>query len=147
VIDGQTYSRLQDVIRHEGRSLLQYAIDSFPWTTASEREAVPRLHELAHEEAEANAALARYLVKHRLTPPWLGAYPMAFTSFNFLSLDRLLPLLVEQQRRSIAELEADVRAIDHAEARGHVQHILDVKRHNLKELEALLLSAKPAMTS
>jgi hypothetical protein len=144
VIDGQTYSRLQDIIRREGRSLLQYAVDSFPWTSGNEGEAMACLHELAREEAEATTSLARYLVKHRLTPPWLGAYPMAFTSFNFLALDRLLPLLVEHQRRGIADLEVDVRQVEDHEARTHLQHLLEVKRQNLKRLEALVPAAKTA---
>jgi hypothetical protein len=147
VIDAQTYSRLQNIIRREGRSLLQYAVESFPWTNnrADARPAV--LQQAAQDEAEAAAELARLLVRHRLTPPWLGAYPMAFTSFNYLALDRLVPLLVQYQLRDIAELEADLKQFDDEEVRDLVRGLLNVKQANLKKLEGLLLpGAEPAAT-
>jgi hypothetical protein len=144
VIDGQTYSRLQDVIRREGRSLLQYAIDSFPWAAGNSTAGIDRLKELAGAEADAVAALARLLARHHLAPPWLGAYPTPFTSFNFLSLDRLVPLLVRYQRDDIARLEGELAEFEDREVHGQVKHLLDVKRHNLKQLEELATLATPA---
>jgi hypothetical protein len=63
---------------------------------------------------------------------------MAFTSLGFVSLDYLLPRLVEYQRRAIATLERDVATLKDAEARGVVQRILDLKRDHLKQLETLV---------
>ncbi len=148
MIDAQTYSRLQDIIRREGRSLLQYAVESFPWTitAADERPAV--VQQAAADEAEATAELARLLVRHHLSPPWLGAYPMGFTSFNYLALDRLVPLLVQQQIRGIAEVQADSKGLEDEEVRDLVRGLLRVKEANLKKLEGLLLpGAEPAATS
>jgi hypothetical protein len=145
VIDAQTYSRLQDIIRREGRSLLQYAVESFPWTNSGADARPAVIRQAAHDEAEAAAELARLLVRHRLSPPWLGAYPMAFTSFNYLALDRLVLLLVQYQLRDIAALEADLKQFDDEEVRDRVRHLLNVKQANLKKLEALLLpGAEPA---
>jgi hypothetical protein len=145
VIDAQTYSRLQDIIRREGRSLLQYAAESFPWTVTAADVRPAVLGQAAQDEAEAAAAVARLLVRHRLTPPWLGAYPMAFTSFNFLAIDRLLPLLVQHQIRGVEELKADVAALEDEEARDAVRGLLNVKQENLKKFEGLLLpGAEPA---
>jgi hypothetical protein len=147
VIDAQTYNRLQDIIRREGRSLLQYASESFPWTTTGADGRPAQLQEIAQDENEAVAELARLLVRHRLSPPYLGAYPMAFTSFNYLAFDRLLPLLVEHQRRGIPLIEADLRELTDDESRAAVRHLLNVKTNNLKKLEALLLpGAEPAAT-
>jgi hypothetical protein len=147
VIDAQTYSRLQDIIRREGRSLLQYAVGSFPWTNSGADARPAVLLQAAQDEAEAAADLARLLVRHRLTPPWLGAYPMAFTSFNYLALDRLVPLLVQYQLRDIAELEADLKQLDDEVVRDLVRGLLNVKQANLKKLEGLLLpGAEPAAT-
>ncbi|MCI0462971.1 MAG: hypothetical protein L0Z62_38990 [Gemmataceae bacterium] len=137
MIDAQTYNRLQDLIRREGRSLLQYAVESFPWTNSSSVDVNARLQEMAAAETEATAALNRLLLRHRLTPPWLGPYPMPFTSYNFLALERLLPLLIEHQRTGVARVEADLKQITDSAARAAVQHLLEVIRRNLSELEAL----------
>lgn len=148
VIDAQTYNRLQEIIRREGRSLLQYAVESFPWTitAADVRPAV--LQQAAADEAEATADLARLLVRHHLSPPYLGAYPMGFTSFNYLALDRLVPLLVQYQLRGIAALHGDGKPLEDEEARDLVRGLLRVKEANLKKLEGLLLpGAEPAATS
>jgi hypothetical protein len=139
VIDAQTYSRLQDIIRREGRSLLQYAVESFPWTSSGTDARPAVLLQAAQDEAEAAGELARLLVRHRLTPPWLGAYAMAFTSFNYLALDRLVPLLVQHQLRGVAALEADLKQLDDEEVRDRVRGLLNVKHANLKKLEGLLL--------
>ncbi|MCC6419553.1 MAG: hypothetical protein IT429_15070 [Gemmataceae bacterium] len=147
MIDAQTYSRLQDIIRREGRSLLQYAIDSFPWAGSQTAAANACLQEMAQEEAEAIGQLGRLLLRHRLTPPYLGPYPMAFTSYNFLALGRLLPLLVRHQRADIDRLEADLKQVSDPEVRGPLQHLLDVKRRHLAELEALEPMGKPALKS
>jgi hypothetical protein len=147
VIDAQTYGRLQDIIRREGRSLLQYAIESFPWTTTGSDGRPAALRQLAEVEAEAAAELARLLVRHRLSPPYLGAYPTAFTSFNYLAIDRLVPLLADYQRRGIVKLENDLRELTDEEVRAAVRHLLEVNTANLKKLESLLLpGAEPAVT-
>jgi hypothetical protein len=142
VIDAPTYSRLQNAIRREGRSLLQYADDSSPYADdAVGRRLIAEIQRLAARERDANTALGRLLVKHRLSPPWLGAYPSGFTSFNFLAVRRLLPLLADYQRRGLAELEADVAATANADARAALHHVLDEKKATLARLDELL---KPA---
>src|SRR5262249_34101012 len=129
-VNAQTHALLQDVIRREGRSLLQYVSESFPWTTPEERAALAARDTLVREERDAAAALARFLVKRRLTPPYLGAYPMSFTTINYVSLDHLLPLLVEHQRRGITAVEQDVAQLDDREARAQVQSVLDMNRRH-----------------
>jgi hypothetical protein len=136
VIDRQTYLRLQDIIRREGRSFLQYAGESFPWATLPEQEAVAKLQQLVVEERDATGALARYLAKNRLTPPYLGAYPSYFTSYNFLALPRLLVLLIGHQKRGLEGLQRDVAAL-HNETRQQVERLLEMKKRHLEELEKL----------
>ena len=137
MIDGQAYELLQDVIRREGRSFLQYAGESFPWSTDKDRAAVDRLMALVKEEREGAACLSRFLFKHRLTPPYLGPYPSYFTSYNYLSLDKLLPLLVLHQNRSIEALQRDLAELRDGEARKQVQQALALKQRHLKMLEEL----------
>ena len=137
MIDPVTQAVLQRIIRREGRSLLQYVSESFPWTAPGENGAVVRLREIAAEENNSTAALVRYVSKRRMTPPYLGAYPMAFTNINYLSLAHLLPHLAEAQKRAIAELEADLAKLNDEEARAYLRNILDMKRRHEKELERL----------
>lgn len=139
MIDAPTYNRLQNAIRREGRSLLQYADDSDPHAEdAAGQHIIAEVKRLAVRERDANTALGRLLVKNRLSPPWLGAFPVGFTSFNYLAVRRLLPLLTDYQRRGLAELEADIAATNDAEARAALHHVLDEKKATLARLEALL---------
>jgi len=92
---------------------------------------------LVREEREGAAALSRYLVKHRLTPPYLGAYPSYFTSYNYLALDRLLPMLVEHQKRGLVQMEADLKALQDGATHKQVEDLVEMKRRHLKALEAL----------
>jgi hypothetical protein len=137
VIDRDAYLLLQDVIRREGRSFLQYAGESFPWSTAEDRETVAKVRALISEEREATAALSRYLARNRLTPPYLGAYPSYFTSYNYMSVDRLVPLLVDHQRNGVAALEADLKALKDGDSRKQVQQVVELKKRHLDALEAL----------
>jgi hypothetical protein len=139
VIDRQMYQYLQDVIRRQGRSFLQYAGESFPWNKPENRVAFEEVHQMVREERDMAAALSRYLVKHHLTPPYLGAYPSYFTSYNYLSLDRLVPLLVVHQRRGIVDLETDLKALGNGETRQQVEDILAMKKRHLVALETLTL--------
>ena len=137
MIDGAAYVLLQDVIRREGRSFLQYAGESFPWSTVKEKESVDRLKTIVAEERAGAASLSRFLSRNRLTPPYLGAYPSYFTSYNYLALDKLLPLLVMHQQRSIQALEKDLDELQDSAARKEVQQALAMKNRHLGALEAL----------
>jgi hypothetical protein len=115
---------------------LQYVHEAYPWTTPRERELLAKLAQLTAEEYDGAAALSDFLRRHRETPGYLGPYPMSYTRLNFISLDRLLPLLAEEQRRGVAHLQTNVAAVD-GEARGVLQTVLERKQRHLKELEAL----------
>jgi hypothetical protein len=128
---------LQQIVRRESRSLLQYVTESFPWTTPEEREALPEFQRLAAEERDGAAALGRYLANCRQLVPYLGAFPMEFTSINYVSLEHLFPLLAEHAKQSLDRLDRDLMDIQDVEARCLVQNIVDTKRRHLQTLEAL----------
>jgi hypothetical protein len=137
VIDARTAALLQDILRRESRSLLQYISEAFPWITAEERQARAELQRLIDEEGRSAAELGRFLVRQRVPLPLLGPYPMDFTTINYVSLDHLLPLLVAHQSRAIARLEQDQAAITDPDARAQVGKILSLKGQHLHALEAL----------
>ena len=104
-MDASTAAMLQDLVRKEGRSLLQYVSESFPWTTPHNGQAVPLLLAMVKEEQEATGKAVALLLKNHHRPPYLGAYPMSFTTINYMSMGFLLPYLIDFEKRRIAELE------------------------------------------
>jgi len=137
VIDARTYSLLQDLVRRESRSLLQYVNDSFPWITPQEQDVLVEIQDMIEEESQGVAGLVRLLHRHRLTPPYLGSYPSNFTTLNYVTLDHLLPLLANHERQAISRLESEMPALADPEAREQARKILDMKRRHLQILENL----------
>jgi hypothetical protein len=133
-MDSVTKALLQDIVRREGRSLLQYVFEAFPWTGASERNALGKIETIVKEEQQGAAALISLLFKKHMTPPYLGAYPMTFTNLNYISLDHLLPLLIEYQRQRVGDLETYLTRIADRDAVAVVRQILDYKRRHLQTL-------------
>ncbi len=136
-MDHATAALLQDLVKKEGRSLLQYVSESYPWTPRNGHNAVPAIIAMAEEERDAAAALVRLLVKNRMQPPYLGAYPMNFTTMNYASLDFLIPQLVKFEAKRIAELEKEVHVVSDEESQHLLQHLLALKRRHLTTLTAL----------
>jgi hypothetical protein len=128
---------LEAVIRREGRSLLQYVSESFPWTTSVGDTTPDKVRDLAREERDALAVLTKFLARRRHTIPYLGAFPMAFTTMNFVALDYLLPRLAEDGRRAIDALQRDRSALAEADTRAQLDKFIELKQRHLKALEAL----------
>jgi hypothetical protein len=143
VIDTTTQALLQEIVRRESRSVLIYVGAAFPWTTSRGEETLVRLRRLIADEGRAIAALGQYLVRRHLPPPYTASYPSSFTTINFLALDYVLPRLVEDERRSLTDLERDLPRITDAEARAEVDKLAAVKRRHLAELQALAAAQQP----
>jgi hypothetical protein len=137
-MDSQTRSILHAVVRRESLSVLMYVADAFPWTTAGNSAALAQLRQLIQEEKACITALGRYLARQREPLPYLGSFPSSFTTINFISLEYLLPRLIAFEKASIADLEADLKALTDSAATAEVSKLLQVKRRNLAALEGLL---------
>jgi hypothetical protein len=146
VFDTQTQAVLQEVFRREGHSFLLYTHDSFPWTTTEEEPALDRLQKLIESERDAWSALGRFLLRKRVMLPVLGTYPVNFTSFNFQSLDSLVPKLLTAAKQLLADLERDLPAVHDPAAKAELTKLADLKRQHIKELGGLL-SALPQTAS
>jgi hypothetical protein len=142
VIDPVTEAALQEIVRRESRSLLSYIGDAYPWTTAAGTPALEGLRRVVEQESAAVTELGRALVRNKIPMPFLGSYPVRFTSCNFLALEFLLPRLATSEKELIAALEADLPRIP-AAVRAPVDALLEVKRQNLAALERL---APPQVT-
>ena len=64
MIDARTVALVQDVLRREGRSLLQYVREAYPWATPRLRELLDKLKQLSDEERDGAAALSDFLRRH-----------------------------------------------------------------------------------
>jgi hypothetical protein len=137
VIPAPDAARLEAAVRREGRSLLQYISEAYPWTKAAGDVTTDKVRDLAREERDALTVLTKFLTRRRHTVPYLGAFPMSFTTMNFVSLDYLLPRLAESGRQSVAALERDRAALTDTDAKEELDRLIELKRTHLKALEAL----------
>jgi rubrerythrin len=133
-----TIERLQEIVRRESLSVLQYVRDAFPWTTIEEQEALVPLQKLIAEERQATARLANYLLRTRHQLPYVGSYPMQYTSINFIALEHLLPLLAEEERKSLEQLEQDEQALTDPEVRALIHDFVEIKERHLRMLKSLV---------
>jgi hypothetical protein len=145
VIDAQTLAILQEIVRRESRSLLQYIHDAYPWTPSEERTALAQIRALAQQQQESAAALARWLALKRHFMPYLGSYSSSFTTINYVALDYVIPKIIADERQGLAHLDADLAVITDPEARALVAALAAKKRAHLKILEELA-AARPATT-
>jgi hypothetical protein len=134
VFDTQTQALLQVVFRREGQSFLLYIHDAFPWTESEGEPALERLQRLIVAERDAVNALGRYLLRNRVPLPFLGTYPMSFTSCNFLSLGYVVPKLLEAEKSLHSGLERDLASVPDVGAKGELKKLADLKRAHLEEL-------------
>lgn len=146
-MDIATLNVLQGIVRRESRSLLNYVSESYPFTTSADKETAAKIHRIVEEEQGAAVALAGLLAKkrHRL-PPYLGPYPMTFTSINYVTWSYLVPLLVGYQKQGIIDLERDLNKLTDPEMAEEVGKILETKRRHLQILVELG-SKKPVLAS
>jgi hypothetical protein len=137
VIDSRTRVLLQQAFRRESLSMLRYVGESFPWTVVAGHPTLARVAEIVAEDRAATESLGRFLFRRRIPPSFSGAFPSGFTTMNFLSLEYLLPRLVETQRQAVVDLENDMASVTDADAKAELEKLLAVKRFHLNELETL----------
>lgn len=137
MIDAETQAVLQDILRRESRSLLSYIGDAYPWTTTEGGSGLKTLLTLIKQEAAAVTSLGRHLVRSRIPTPFIGSYPASFTSWNFIALGHLVPRLLDEQKRAIVALEANLPRIHDEKAKEEVERLLGVKKMTMACLEVL----------
>lgn len=136
-MDAQSQAVLFDVVRHCGRSMLQYVSESVPWTTGDSEATWERVLQLVQEEREISEKATRMLRNRRITPPYLGAFPMQFMTINYMSVAHLLRLLAEAQKKWIAELEPRIAEVSDADAKGLAKEALATAKSHLQAIEEL----------
>ena len=136
-MDAASLAVLQDLYLREGRSLLLYLNEAVPWTAPEHRPLLDLVAALAREEEKRLGDVVRFLVRRHVMPPPLGVYPEPYTDLNFLAIDRLLSVLIDDQKARVRHLEATVPLLPDDTARDLVRSFLEMKlRHVLKLDEA-----------
>jgi hypothetical protein len=137
MIDTKTESVHRDIVRREGRSLLQYVEEAYPWVGPDEEAPLAQLRKLVAEEREVLGRLIDLLARRCHSYPYLGSYANWFTTINFISLDHLLPMLVDYEAKSLGELEFALPEITDTGALAAVQDLVDIKRRHLDLLKKM----------
>jgi len=126
-----------------GRSLLQYSADAWPWTGSG--STVPRatVESLTAEQSGRVRKLAELLDRRGWTIDF-GVFP-DFTGLHFLSLDFVLPRLVENQRAVVKEIEMAIpKCTGDPDGAALLLEILAGERSVLAKLEELSRSKPTA---
>jgi hypothetical protein len=133
-MDAGSLSLLHRLASMGAYSLLQYVGQSFPWS--GDKSLLMRTHILtmAGEERDAAARLVRILQKKHVLLRVKGGFPSHYTSGNFVSIDYLLPKLIAEHEKEVAEIERALPKADDEEARALAQGYLDMKRRHLDAL-------------
>jgi hypothetical protein len=118
--DTAASERLNDLLIELGRSLLQYACEAWPWSSAADGVALrTAVRKLGARQREAVAALADQLdgEGHNVD---FGVYPDEYTSLHYVSLRYLLDQLIASEEGLVADCQATSRAL----AAGSPAHAL-----------------------
>lgn len=138
MVDARTQALLQDIVRRASRSMLQYVGESYPWAGDGEVQLLTQVQAVIAEEERAVEGLATFLRKRRIGIPYLGSYPENFTNLNYVSIDYLLPRLLDWQRSWVGILERDAAEITDAEAKAEVNELVATARRHLDGLEMIV---------
>lgn len=128
---------LFEIYRRERLSFLQYIGQASPYADPPDRPMRDRVLELAHAEAAQLDELANHLDRKRVTLPRIGAFPTAFTNYNFVAVRKLVPELVAGERRGLQALQTDAAALPDGDERKLVEKLAAAKQTHLNELEKL----------
>jgi hypothetical protein len=134
---------LNQVLVVMGRSLLQYSSDAWPWTGSHSSAARAVVEGLTAEQKTRVGHLADLLDGRGWTIDF-GVFP-DFTGLHYLSLDFVLPHLVEDQRGVVREIEAALpKCAGDSAGTALLTEILPAERGVLSKLEELSRSKPPA---
>jgi predicted YcjX-like family ATPase len=124
-------------------SLLQYVSETSPWSPGAAHAMLDKVRALASEERGEVTRFTRWLQRKHERVPFFGSYPSHFTTTNFVSIDFLLPKLVTENTREIAEGERLVSQIGDEEVRTLAQTYVDMKKRHLEALQGLTAAKTP----
>lgn len=136
MIDLATRDRLHKLLRREGRSLFQYLREVPPWAGGHDLHVVARMRELAGTELEVIESLGKLVQKQHGDYGHLGAFP-DFTGYNDAAVHFLLPLVIDEQKKLLTQLETDRAAVSEETIGALLDELLALKKHHIPQLDDL----------
>ena len=124
----------QQIYRREALGFLHYVRQAVPFSVTKDKQLTADVLALALREANAVQTFGEFLEEARMSVPLVGAFPTQFTNYNFINIRKLLPLLAESQRTSIAQLKNDLSSFAEGKAKQHVEQLLACKQQTASEL-------------
>jgi hypothetical protein len=134
-MDAGSLSLLHRLASMGAYSLLQYVGQSFPWSGDKSLLMRTQILTMAGEERDSAARLVRILQKKHVPLRVKGGFPSHYTSGNFVSIDYLLPKLIAEHEKEVAEIERELPKVADEEALALAQSYLDMKRGHLQALK------------
>jgi len=133
---------LTRLLHREQYSLANYLLYAPPWVPPGREHAWEEVRRIAEAQLANAVRIGRLLVRrHGYAEP--GLFPVEFTRDNDVSLDYLVPRLVEHQQSLVADIERALGELGRdEEARRMVQTVLDGERKHLDALLALAPAAE-----
>jgi hypothetical protein len=132
---------LNRVLTRLYRSLMQYAVDCWPWTRATDT-AVPEapeqkvIEQMTSRQQDFVARLVDLIIERGGVPDF-GSFPDN-SELHYVSLEYLLGKLIADEQDLVVELQAAIpRLQPDAEARGLVAEILAAETENVARLREL----------
>ncbi len=118
------------------RSLPMYLSYAKPWHLREHQQAMETLENIVHLQKDMADRLAQMVMENNISPDY-GEFPMAFTSLHDLSVEYLLKLCIERQRKEIAVYTKCVEMLATAPyAQAVAQEALGEAKGHLEALEA-----------
>jgi hypothetical protein len=136
-MDAGSLALLHRLVSMGARSLLQYVCQASTWSADNSHAALDRVRASAAEERDATARLTRHLQKKHLRLAPIESYPSHFTTLNFVTLDYVLPLLIAEHEKEIAEIEGRLHEAKDEEIRVLAEAYLERKRRDLATLKEI----------
>jgi hypothetical protein len=133
----QMQATLLEIYRRERLSFLQYIGQATPYADPADRPMRDRVLALAQAESAKLDEFGDYLEQHHVTLQRVGAFPTAFTNYNFVAVRKLVPDLVADERRGLQALQHDAAVLPEGHFRNMVQELAAAKQTHLNELEKL----------
>lgn len=128
---------LNDLLIDVSRSLLQYAVEAWPWTANDAEFGLKTVRELAASQRARVAELAELLTSRGHIIDF-GIYPTEYTDLHYVALSYFLKLLETSQQELIAEVDRVLAGCrdDHA-AVDVLDDLLQTQRDIAKSLSEL----------
>ncbi len=136
-MDAGSLALLHRLVSMGARSLLQYVCQAVPWSADTSDHALARVQKIAAEERNATARLTRHLQKKHLRLAPIESYPSHYTTFNFCTLAYLLPKVIAEHEKEIAEIEGRLHGAQDEEVRVLAEAYLERKRRDLATLKEI----------